>query len=316
MPNDTRLVPQAADPVECEPPTGPSPQGPGPSTSFVERNRSRLIITALLVIATLVSFFPVGNRLSDPAAYTQTIQTLDQKKDTVMGLVAGSSATAAAISVIPGDTGTPIANKLVDISADLLIVLAAIYLEKYLLTVFGFTAFKVVIPAALAFFAVALWVGERDQLKWWLRNIATRALLLAVCAVLVVPTSTFVSNMIDDTYENSINQTLADAQEATDEIESASKEQEKGESNWLTDMFDAVASGVETLTKLPETIPTALNGFIEGFAVMVVTSCLIPIIVLLFYSWVIRMLMGIQLGNPRAAVQAQAAKLHRKPKAA
>ena len=31
-----------------------------------------------------------------------------------------------------------------------------------------------------------------------------------------------------------------------------------------------------------------LNNLIEGIAVMIVTSCLIPIVVMLFFSWIIK----------------------------
>ena len=43
----------------------------------------------------------------------KTIQSLDDKKTTVMELAAASTAASAAITLIPGDVGTPIANKLV-----------------------------------------------------------------------------------------------------------------------------------------------------------------------------------------------------------
>ena len=42
-----------------------------------------------------------------------------------------------------------------------------------------------------------------------------------------------------------------------------------------------------------------LNRFIEAIAVMMVTSCLIPIVVLLFAFWIIRMLFGIQINAPK-----------------
>ena len=42
-----------------------------------------------------------------------------------------------------------------------------------------------------------------------------------------------------------------------------------------------------------------LNQFIEIVAVMMVTSCLIPIVVLLFMLWFVRMLFGIQINVPK-----------------
>lgn len=53
-----------------------------------------------------------------------------------------ATATSALITLIPGDVGTPIAEKVADLSGYLLIVLCAVYLEKYLVTLTGYAAFK------------------------------------------------------------------------------------------------------------------------------------------------------------------------------
>ena len=50
----------------------------------------------------------------------------------ILGLLAASATTSTAITVLPGDAASPIAEKLMDLSTYFMIVLAAIYLEKYL----------------------------------------------------------------------------------------------------------------------------------------------------------------------------------------
>ena len=103
----------------------------------------RLLLVAAAAVVALVSFFVLGKHFSQPQAYGSVIASLDAKKDTVMNLVGASTGSSAAITVLPGDVGTPIAEKLIDLSSDFMIVLAAIYLEKYLLTVLGFVSFRV-----------------------------------------------------------------------------------------------------------------------------------------------------------------------------
>ena len=39
----------------------------------------------------------------------------------------------------------------------------------------------------------------------------------------------------------------------------------------------------------------ALNGFIEALAVMIVTPCIIPIVVLVFFLWLVKMILGIDV---------------------
>ena len=45
---------------------------------------------------------------------------------------------------------------------------------------------------------------------------------------------------------------------------------------------------------------TSLNNFIEALAVMIVTSCVIPILVLMFFVWLVKTLLNVEIhANPK-----------------
>ena len=67
----------------------------------------RYIYVVILLIVALLSFFPIAKMASDPARYAKTIAALDEKKKTVMELTAASTASSAAITLIPG-LGVPV----------------------------------------------------------------------------------------------------------------------------------------------------------------------------------------------------------------
>ena len=113
-------------------------------------------LAALLVLAALLSIFAVGKRASDPAYHQASIDALAEKQETVLELTAASTAASAAITLLPGDAATPIAEKLADLSGYFLIVLCAIFLEKYLLTITSYMSFTILIPAACALGIVAI----------------------------------------------------------------------------------------------------------------------------------------------------------------
>ena len=92
----------------------------------------RIICVAAAVILALASIFGVAKLTTDPAFYQKSIAALEEKQETVLELTAASTAASAAITLLPGDTATPIADKLADLSGYFLIVLCAIFLEKYL----------------------------------------------------------------------------------------------------------------------------------------------------------------------------------------
>lgn len=53
--------------------------------------------------------------------------------------------------------------------------------------------------------------------------------------------------------------------------------------------------GVSTATANVENV---LNNFIEALAILLVTSCLIPIPVLIFFVWLVKMLLGLNIDIP------------------
>ena len=77
---------------------------------------SRTVICLALILFAVLSFFPLAARFSAPERYTEYTASIDAKTDTVLKLMAASTVTSAGISAIPGDTATPIAEKLADFS--------------------------------------------------------------------------------------------------------------------------------------------------------------------------------------------------------
>lgn len=65
----------------------------------------------LLLLVALLSFNKISVVTSSPETYASMIESLDEKRNTVTGLIATSTATSAAITVLPDDVGTPIAEK-------------------------------------------------------------------------------------------------------------------------------------------------------------------------------------------------------------
>lgn len=277
----------------------------------MENEKQKKILFALIpIVIALLSFFVIARFTSSTEFNAKTIQSLDDKKTTVMELAAASTAASAAITLIPGDVGTPIANKLADLSSYFLIVLCAIYLEKYLVTITGYAAFKILVPIACVFFSgYLLWRKEI------LRVVAQKFLLFGLAVYLVIPASVKVADMVETTYASSIESTIETAKQTTDEIESETGESgqvddkrsnEKSQSDsdsdskenaggFFSGLFNKVQEGVSTATANVENV---LNNFIEALAILLVTSCLIPILVLIFFVWLVKMLLGLNIDIP------------------
>ncbi|MDO4539377.1 MAG: hypothetical protein Q4B54_14520 [Coriobacteriales bacterium] len=303
---DERLSRDAYDPYEYDELAwqSPAPRSYSLSQAFMRMlpqdplfqplsKRARIIVTCVLAALTLFSLLFLGPHFTDPNSYSKTIAVLDQKKETVMTLTGASTGTSAAITLLPGDVATPIAEKLVDLSSDFLIVVGALYLEKYLLTILAFIAFYILVPAGCLLGIAAL---HHPSYQWrpWFAQAGARLAVFGIAIALVVPVSVAVSSMIESTYKESIDQTVEKAQKTVEDIEAQSEE----ESNDNTPLDVLVSSVTAGATNAVERVRECLNDFIESLAMMIVTSCVIPIVVLLLFIWLIRAIFGISIPVP------------------
>ena len=293
--------------------------------------KQKCITAAVLLLVAILSITVVGKYVSAPENHQKTIASLDEKKQTVMELTAASTVTSALITLLPGDTATPIAEKMADVSGYLLVVLCAIYLEKYLVTITGYVAFTYLIPIACG-----LWILNLIFANATVRKLAAKLAVFGLAISLVVPASVKISDLIGDTYQAQIEATIEDAKntqsilensgvvddtnatettgttEASETVTGNVQEKENNNSGSVSNIFDwakdaisgakdSVANVVENVTisteELVQKVENSLNHFIEAVAVMIITSCVIPMLVLLLFFWMVKIVLDVDLSG-------------------
>lgn len=261
-------------------------------------------IIALVVLA-LLSGFVARPHFADTKTWDSTIEVIDQKKGNVLALTTSCVALSAGITALPGDTGTPVAEQLAQLSGNLGIVLAVLYLEKYLLTILWSVGLGILIPFALVLFAVSLGIHGRWSTSAILRRVATRVLVVAIIGMVLVPASVWVSQKVDETYRVSIEQAQQKAADAADS-DSSKTSKKKTESaepkNVLEQLADGASGLVASVTsgakQMTDEIVQQVTDLIEGVIVMIVTSCVIPLLVLAAFLWLGHVLLGIDISGP------------------
>lgn len=97
-------------------------------------------------------------------------------------------------------------------------------------------------------------------------------------------------------YQASIDQTIETAKEATAEIEANASSEEKEDEGFLSGILSAVTDGVSNvISGITEKAGELVNSFIEALAVMLVTCCVIPILVLLSFVWFAKILLAVDI---------------------
>ena len=285
-------------------------------------------VVTVFILAVLIIFSATvcTNYFSNPDIYNKQITELDEKKETVLTITGATTLTSALITVLPGDTATPIAEKLADISGYLLIVLCAIYLEKYLLVIMPVAAFRFLFPIALFF--IGIWNFKRNG-KFL--KLAAKFAAFGVAIMIVIPVSLGVSNIIESTYESTIDSAIENAEETNETIQGISGETDTDESeteeesegggvlskiaNAIGDLTDTVKDAAEdvkdtissisqtNVTEIIEMVQEEINQFLEATAVMIITCCVIPILVFVFFVWIIKVFLNIEIKDLGAIVK-------------
>ena len=249
----------------------------------------KLAAAGVLLVVALVSALWLARVTSDPAFHASSIAALDEKKVTVMELTAATAAGSVAISAVPGDATTPIANQISELSGYLLIVVGAIMLEKLLLSLTCYAAFQLLIPIACVLGIVYLFAHVE-----WCRVLARKLALFGVVICLIVPASIQVTRIVDETFQ--IQQTVDDAEQAVEQPADTGGE----EGNWFSQIGEAITGTVSDAVDQAE---AALSRFIDAVAALLITTCVIPVAVLLFFIWVTKLIFGIELKVPARAAR-------------
>ena len=309
-------------------------------------NLNTVFRIAVLLVVMIVSITILAPIMSKPETYSKTIAKLNEKQMNIMEVSAAATVSSITLAAIPDDATTPVANKIMDLAGYLVLVLCTIVMEKYMLTIFGSLAFQYLLPAICALLILNTFLKNPSIAK-----LASKIFAVGLTLFLVVPVSVRISDMIEETYKVSIATTADHAIEETqaEETKSSVSETEiqkletevpstEETSGNLLDRFlhsvnevtktakdttsqisqavsNAAGSAASAITSLTdEAIAKAkdmLNDLIETIVVLIVTNCLLPVMVLLFLFWIIKLITGIQINLPDPGKITK--KWHKKP---
>lgn len=257
-----------------------------------------LIILIVCLFGAVFSVTCLGTTLSKPESYAPITESLNEKKVNVEKLAGSAVAASSAITLIPGDIGTPIAEKLADLSGYFLIILCVIYIEKFLVALTGFVVFELLLPIGLVL------LGISGYIRYPLKKMAMKIIALSVVLSLWVPTSVYISHVIETQYYDEIQQTLEEADANAATLQGVSDQADQEDSSLWSTFVQKVKGGSATLmSKFKDT----LNGFVDAMAIYLVTSCIIPVLTLLLEIWVINMIFQLNAPIPWAELKRQIA---------
>lgn len=247
---------------------------------------SKRTITILVLILAMAASIGFSFIASKPDFYDSTIEILDGKKEEALALSVSATAIATAISAIP-NVGEPISDMLVEVASYTILITTVIFLEKFLLTTIGTISFAMLIPVA-CILGIAFLLCKKELLK----NLAVKLAIFGILLAIIIPTSAQITKMIESTHTKTIEAIKTETMQTESE--------DKGFWEKFKDKTKDLKIQAEQ----------KLNAFIDYIAVLIITTCAIPIGVLAFLLWIIKIIFGVNISMPKP--QKAANKLRRK----
>ena len=162
-----------------------------------------------------------------------------------------------------------------------MIAAGAVMLEKFLLAITGHAAFSLLIPAACVLGILGMFLSSGV-----LKRLALRLAVTGLAIFMVIPASLKVSSLIEEAFE--VSQTIEEAEK--EEAAEASGE-EKGLSGWILGVGEKLNGAVDQAKK-------ALGRFVDAVAVLIIINCVIPVLVLWFFLWLIKTAFSVDIHVP------------------
>lgn len=282
----------------------------------------RLISTVFHIILICVSIWLSYNeRLFGMNEFVK--EHLLAMQENVFSLLSASTISSTALSALPGDTATPLAENLADIADYLFIVFAGIWLQRYLFLSFTTYFLRFIIPLGIGIRLMAnlLTVLGFEEMKLFaMKKLGKSIVSFSLVIILIVPITVFITSQLESTYETHIEQTIAETQEAKTQAEAEFQAQlaqikdkqanseaandnnqnqtifgQIGEAfnEGIDNVKDFASSAADEITqtfnfnvdKIGEEFKLMFNHLIEAVAMLIVVNVIAPILVFAILIW-------------------------------
>ena len=225
----------------------------------------------ILIVVVFVSICVAEPYFSSDNYKKEYIEALEKKQQSATGLTVAAAGMATLLAAVPDDSTTPGAQQMANTASYWVVITSVLLFEKYLMGLSGFLVFRYLVPAACLLMVLNV-LFERQALK----AIACRILAFAICILMLVPASIEIDKRLDETYHTS--DTIEEAVNSDESLESTSESEKKG---FLENATGFIGGVTDSIKNLPEQGKRMLVKFMDGVAMLILTTCIIPVVVLL-----------------------------------
>lgn len=265
-------------------------------TNITDVHRVKLAKILLALLISVSSASILAYKVPEHRYVKETLDSLEESKTTVMEFSGATIAVSLAITALPDDFGSPLAGTLADMNKYFVFIFAVLYVERLIVVEGMKLSFAYIIPIACGLYILAVLSG-----KAFFKNLAAKLMILGLAIVFVIPISTHVTEKVCDDYLVYVDETIAEADAGAGKVNEIMASGEEGTTVFdkLTDAFKTAIRGISDLLAYFENV---LKKCVNSVAIMIVTTFVVPMLVLLLFRWLLKELFSLNLQTPRVNV--------------
>ena len=247
----------------------------------------------ILVLIGVFSFFVITSWLPERSFIKESIESVEESSNTVMKFSAATLSTSLAISALPDDFATPLADSLADMNIYFIAILVMLHFEQLLIRYGVKLAFAIAIPAACGIGILSILL-KKDLLK----GIAARVAVLGLAVALVVPCSTHITNYVAADLTAYVENTIADTEDGADKLNEAMEggAEEQTIFEKLSDLFQ---TAINDMSNLMAHFQNTIRKCMNSIAILILTNCLMPIVNFFILKWILKETFHIAIPMPQ-----------------
>lgn len=252
-------------------------------------SREKVVKILLLIFIMVFSFCVLANKVPESEWVKNAKGSLEESRETIMEFSGATIATSLAISALPDDFASPLANTLTDMNKYFVFIFAVLFVEELIVVEGIRIAFSCIIPFACLLYGISI-LSDKNLFKEFALKIA----ILGLAVVVVVPFSTHFTETVCDDYLVYVDETIAEADAGATKVNDIMATSDE-DATIFDKLSGAFETAIQDVTMLLEHFNNVIKKCVNSIAIMLVTTFVVPLLVLVFFRWLLKELFSLNL---------------------
>jgi predicted PurR-regulated permease PerM len=260
--------------------------------------RKEKLVKILAIVFLMVFSFTVLTHVIPESKFVQdTVKHLEDSQNTIMKFSGTTIATSLSLSALPNDFASPLASTVSDLNTYFIFIFAVLFVEKLLVIEGIKIALAAIIPAACILYIASL-VFEKEGF----RKFGKKLLIVGISVILVIPVSTHFTEKVCADYLAYVDETIEEADAGANKINELMTEDAE-DATFFDKLTDAFKTAITDVNDLLAYFKNVVKKFVNSVAVMIVTTFVLPMLVMLLFRWLLTELFALHLPEPKVSIK-------------